>query len=58
MFTKLNKIVIALVGVENADIWWHSPNKAFQNKHPIDALVDTPEDVKEYLLGQLNGDYY
>jgi uncharacterized protein (DUF2384 family) len=57
MFEKLNTVVIALVGKENANTWWHSPNKAFDNKQPIDILVDNPNKVKDYLLVHLNGDY-
>lgn len=57
MFEKLNKVVIALVGEKNAETWWHSPNKAFNNKHPIDVLTDNPDKVKDYLLTHLNGDY-
>jgi hypothetical protein len=54
---QLNKIVIALVGIKNADIWWHSPNKAFDNKTPFDVIIDDKNRIEKYLLSHLNGDY-
>lgn len=57
MFEKFNKVVIALVGEQNADIWWHSPNKAFGDKHPIDVLAEDHTKISDYLYSHLNGDY-
>lgn len=47
---SLNKVVIALVGVELAPKWWDSPNKAFEGKTPNEIYEENPKKVKNYLL--------
>jgi hypothetical protein len=43
-------MVKALVGVENVDKWWSSPNKAFKNQTPFVQYVLEPDIVKDYLI--------
>ena len=51
---EIRKIVVALVGKENEDIWWHSPNKAFDNKTPFDTILEDRERVEKYLIWHMN----
>jgi predicted phosphohydrolase len=55
---KYNKILFALLGRKElvAD-WWHSSNRAFNNLTPNIMWEQDKEVVRNYLLGQLNGDY-
>ena len=46
----LNRAVIELVGEANAELWWASPNKGFDNKTPNEAYLEDPDMVREYLL--------
>lgn len=49
---SLENLVLALVGDSSlADLWWYSPNKAFEMNRPID--VDT-KTVREYLIAHLS----
>lgn len=44
---RCDALVIALVGKDLAEGWWNSPNRAFNNKKPIDCDIDK---VYEYLI--------
>lgn len=49
---SLENLVLALVGDSSlADLWWYSPNRAFDMNRPID--VDT-QTVREYLITHLS----
>lgn len=51
----LDPYVLALVGnTELTDIWWHSPNKAFNNTCPISSDLEL---VKDYLMWHLVANY-
>lgn len=55
---KYNRILLALFGSkELIHKWWASPNKSFGNVTPIEMWDRDKDRVKNYLLGQLNGDY-
>ena len=55
---KYNRILHALLGSnELVQKWWSSPNKAFDDMTPIEMWDRDKDRVKNYLLGQLNGDY-
>ena len=55
---KYNRILHALLGSnELVQKWWSSPNKAFDDITPIEMWDRDKDRVKNYLLGQLNGDY-
>ena len=54
----LNRLVVGLVGVANADGWWNSPNKAFDMKTPDEIYQvdgDGRKRVYEYVLGCSDG---
>ena len=55
---KYNRILYALLGSnELVQKWWSSPNKVFDDITPIEMWDRDKDRVKNYLLGQLNGDY-
>jgi hypothetical protein len=55
---KYNQILMALLGKREFIVdWWHSANKAFDNKTPFEIWKTDKNTVKHYLRGQLNGDY-
>lgn len=55
---KYNRILLALLGSkELIHKWWASPNRSFDNVTPIEMWDRDKDRVKNYLLGQLNGDY-
>lgn len=49
MITKqrLDMLVEALVGKEYVDVWWYSPNKAFDNQKPADVDLNL---IRDYLV--------
>lgn len=47
---RANALVKALVGSEQyVNKWWTGPNKAFDNKTPLDEWATNPRKVYEYL---------
>jgi hypothetical protein len=55
---KYNRILHALLGSEElVKQWWASPNRAFDDISPIEMWDRDKDRVKNYLLGQLSGDY-
>lgn len=55
---KYNQILMALLGSRNLIIeWWHSPNRSFNDNTPSKMWKEDKQRVKDYLLGQLNGDF-
>lgn len=57
-FQSLNRLVIALVGDSLCKVWWNSPNKAFDDRNPIDLMNEHEwERVKQYLFHHSYGDY-
>ena len=56
--SRLNRLLLVLVGTEElVDLWWESPNKAFDGNTPKEMLAKQPETVVQYIVGQFNGDY-
>lgn len=48
-------LLMAMLGdKELVEKWWHSPNKGFDDAHPID--VD-PKKVQEYLISKAYGEW-
>ena len=43
-------LVVGLVGVELADEWWKSPNKAFDGKTPVNMWTEDFRRVHNYLM--------
>jgi hypothetical protein len=55
---KYDKILYALLGSQElVQKWWASPNRAFNEITPIEMWDRDKDRVKNYLLGQLSGDY-
>ena len=55
---KYDRILYSLLGSnELVQKWWASPNKAFDEMTPYEMLDRDKDRVKNYLLGQLSGDY-
>ena len=55
---KYNRILHALLGSnELVQKWWSSPTRAFDDMTPSEMWDRDKDRVKNYLLGQLNGDY-
>lgn len=56
-FTKLNSLLIPLIGAENVELWWCSNNRAFDNIPPIHFVRTDFNKVYEYLVTQYAGNY-
>ena len=55
---KYNRILYSLLGSQElVQKWWSSPNRAFDEMTPNEMLNRDKDRVKNYLLGQLSGDY-
>ena len=52
-----NQLLIGLIGKDNLDAWWSSPNKAFDYTSPNDVWKTEPEKVIRLLRLQYSGDY-
>lgn len=57
MRKRSEALVIALVGVKQAPIWWHSSNLAFDFLTPAMAFETDPTKVYSYLMQHAGGDY-
>lgn len=47
---RSNALVIAMVGKAAADVWWSSPNLAFDMRTPAGMWIEDYERVYEYLM--------
>lgn len=57
-YQSLNRLVAGLVGDGLTKQWWNSPNKAFEDRKPIDLMNEQEwERVKEYLFRHAYGEY-
>jgi hypothetical protein len=58
--STLNEILLQLLGSrELVELWWSSPNKAFDGEIPDDLLHSSRhQEVVKYILAQVSGDYY
>jgi hypothetical protein len=55
---KYDRILYALLGSQElVQKWWASPNRAFNEITPIEMWDRDKDRVKNYLLGQLSGEY-
>jgi hypothetical protein len=50
---KCDMILEAIVGLNAMDIWWNSPNKAFDMRPPKEMFEEDPKRVYRYLLNQV-----
>ena len=49
--SRLDGLLFAILGSQTlVERWWHSPNKAFGEAHPIDVFVLQPERVRDYIF--------
>ena len=59
--SRLDELLSALLGENNVEAWWHSANRAFEHRKPIDVFNDGRDGerrVVKYLLAAASGDYY
>ena len=55
-FSTLNCLVEGLCGSGNADLWWNSPNKAFNNRTPLSYMNEAEwKYVRDYLMWHAYG---
>jgi hypothetical protein len=50
---KCDMILHAIVGPNAIDIWWNSPNQAFDMKPAKEMFLEDPKRVYRYLLNQV-----
>jgi hypothetical protein len=50
-------LLTALIGKNNVDDWWNSPNKQWNMRTPNEQWAIDYTSVYNYLMNQLNGDY-
>ena len=56
MRRRSETLVIALVGIKHAPIWWNSSNLAFDYLTPAMAFETDPTQVYNYLMKYSSGD--
>ena len=47
---RSNVLVIAMIGKAESDLWWNSPNRAFDMRTPIDMWDEDYKRVYNYLM--------
>lgn len=55
MRNRCEIMILSMVGKDYANVWWNSPNKAFQGKTPNEVFDTDPEQVYDYIIGHING---
>ena len=55
MRNRCEIMILSMVGKDYTNIWWNSPNKAFQGKTPNEMFDTDPEQVYDYIIGHING---
>jgi hypothetical protein len=55
--TEAQELIQGLLGHDEAivQLWWNSPNKAFQGNTPLSEWNQSPESVLSYLRVCING---
>jgi len=51
--THCDKMLISMLGFDNVDAWWNTPNKAFDMDTPKERWNERPHEVYVYLLNYL-----
>jgi uncharacterized protein (DUF2384 family) len=58
-YRTLNRIVVTLVGDKLSGDWWNSPNRAFEDRKPIDLMNEAEwTRVRNYLMDHAYGGQY
>ena len=52
---ECDRLIEDLVGKENMNKWWTSPNKSFDNRTPAEMFSEDPRAVYEYLMWHAYG---
>lgn len=52
---RAQALVVALVGADNAPLWWSSANLAFEGRTPTEQWVKDHILVYDYLMGHAEG---
>lgn len=55
MRNRCEVMILSMVGKDYTNVWWNSPNKAFQGKTPNEVFETDPERVYDYVIGHING---
>ena len=56
---KLDQVLKAMLGPDElVQRWWTVPNRAFNDRTPLDVFDSNPDAVVSYVLGHASGDYY
>jgi hypothetical protein len=45
--------IASLIGETKVNLWWNSPNKAFEGATPYDKFLQNPDEVYSYLMSYL-----
>ena len=53
---RCDQLLLSLVGENLSERWWNSPNRAFENKPPIEVFKTSPDAVYTYLLRFVEGE--
>ena len=54
---QCDAIILALVGKESVELWWNSPNRAFETRTPAQQWQQDFSQVHNYLMKQVSGGY-
>ena len=57
MRARSQALVVAMLGKQAAESWWHSANLAFDGCTPQQHFETSPEQVYQYLMGHAAGNY-
>lgn len=49
---RCEALITAMVGKDNTELWWNTPNKAFNNSTPEEMYRLSPNIVYDYLMKQ------
>lgn len=55
---RCDEMLLALLGPEFSQRWWHTPNWAFKNMTPEGQWAEDPNRVYNYLLSHVDGSYH
>lgn len=55
MRNRCESMILSMVGKDYTNVWWNSPNKAFQEKTPNEVFDTDPERVYDYIIGHIDG---
>jgi hypothetical protein len=54
---RCDRLLESMLGLEAAQCWWHTPNRAFAGTTPEGQWILEPNTVYNYLVMHCSGDY-